>query len=66
MRAENDLFELVITNQGPRSPCILVTVSRLSQILAVRFLAPSTERENAGRTVLYSSDPALAGLKERL
>jgi hypothetical protein len=66
VRAENDLFEPVSTNQGPRSACILVTVSRLSQILAVRFLAPSTERENEGRTVLYSSDPALAGLKERL
>ena len=66
MRAENDLLEPVSTNQGPRSACIPVTVSRLSQILAVRFRVGSTERENASRTVLYSSDPALAGLKERL
>jgi hypothetical protein len=66
VRAENDLFEPVSTNQVPRSACIPVTVSRLSQILTVRFRVPSTERENAGRTVLYSSDPALAGLKDRL
>jgi len=66
VRAENDFLEPVSTNQGPRSACIPVTVSRLSQILAVRFQVSSTERENAGRAVLYSGDPALAGLKERL
>ena len=66
MRAENDLLESVSTDHKPRSACITVTVTRLSQILAPQFRVPSTARENEGRVVLYSSDPALAGLKERL
>jgi hypothetical protein len=66
VRAENDLLESVSTGHKPRSACITVTVTRLSQILVALFRVPSTARENEGRTVLYSSDPALAGLKERL
>ena len=65
MRAENDLLESVSTDHKPRSACITVTVARLSQILAALFRAPSTAHENEGRAVLYSSDPALAGLKEK-
>ena len=66
MRAENDLLQPVSTSQRPHSACITVTVSRLSQILAALFRVPSTAHENEGRAVLYSSDPALAGLKDRL
>jgi hypothetical protein len=66
VRAENDLLEPVSTGQKPRSACITVTVARLSQIPAALFRVPSTARENEGRAVLYSSDPPLAGLKERL
>lgn len=66
MRAENYLLESVSTDHKPRSACITVTVTRLSQILAPQFRVPSTARENEGRVVLYSSDSALAGLKERL
>ena len=66
MRAENDLLESVSTNHEPRSAYIAVTVARLSQIAAALFRVPSTARENEGLAVLYSSDPALAGLKERL
>jgi hypothetical protein len=66
VRAENDLLESVSTGHKPRSACITVTVARLSQTLAALFRIPSTVRENEDRTVLYSSNPALAGLKERL
>ena len=66
MRAENDLLESVSTGHKPRSACITVTVARLSQILAALFQVPSTTRENVALVVLYSSDPALTGLKERL
>ena len=67
MRAENDLLESVSTDHKSRSACITVTVARLSQILAALLRPPSTAaHENEGRVVLYSSDPALAGLKERL
>jgi hypothetical protein len=66
VRAENDLLESVSTGHKPRSACITVTVARLSQIPAALCGVPSTARENIGRAVLYSSDPALAGLKERL
>jgi hypothetical protein len=66
VRTENDLLESVCTGHKPRSACSTVTVARLSQILAALFRVPSTARENKGRSVLYSSDPALAGLKERL
>ena len=66
MRAENDLLESVSTGHKPRSACITVTVARLSQILAALIRVPSTARDNEGRAVLYSSDPPLAGLKERL
>jgi hypothetical protein len=66
VRAENDLLESVGTGHKPRSACITVTVARLSQILTALFRAPSTARESEGRAVLYSSNPALAGLKEKL
>jgi hypothetical protein len=66
VQAENDLLESVSTGHKPRSTCITVTVARLSQIPAALFRVPSTARENEGRAVLYSSDPALAGLRERL
>ena len=66
MRAEKDLLESVSTGHKSRSACITVTVARLSQILAVLFQVPSTTRENVALVVLYSSDPALTGLKERL
>ena len=66
MRAENYLLESVSTGQKPRSACITVTVARLSQIPAALFRVPSTARENEGRAVLHSSDPALAGLRERV
>jgi hypothetical protein len=73
VRAENDLLELVSTGHKPRSAPITVTVAKLSQtvaklsqILAALIRVPSTARENKGRAVLYSSNPALAGLKERL
>ena len=66
MRAENDLLESVRTGHKPRSAPITFTVANLSQILAALIRVPSTARENKGRAVLYSSDPALAGLKERL
>jgi hypothetical protein len=66
VRAENDLLEPVSTTHKPRSACITVTIGRLSQILAALFRVPLTARENEGRAVLYSSDPALAGLKEKL
>ena len=66
MRAENDLLESVSTGHKPRSACITVTVARLSLISAALCWVPSTARENEGRAVLYSSDPPLAGLKERL
>ena len=66
MRAENDLLEPVRTSQRSHSAYITVTIGRLSQILAALFRVPSTARENEGRAVLYSSNPALAGLKERL
>ena len=66
MRAENDLLQSVSTDHKSRSACITVTVAKLSQILVALLRSPSTERENEGRAVLYSSDPALAGLKERL
>ena len=66
MRAENDFLEPVSTTHKPRSACITVMVARLSQILAALIRVPSTARENEGRAVLYSSDPPLAGLKERL
>jgi hypothetical protein len=64
VRAENELLESVSTGHKPRSACI--TVARLSQIPAALFWVSSTARESEGRAVLYSSDPALAGLKERL
>jgi hypothetical protein len=66
VRAENDLLESVSTDHKSRAACITVTVARLSQILAALLRPPSTAREKEGRVVLYSSDPALAGLKERL
>ena len=66
MQAENDLLESVSTGHKIRSACIIVTVAMLSQILAALLRSLSTARENEGRAVLYSSDPALAGLKERL
>jgi hypothetical protein len=66
VRAENDLLESVSTGHKPRSARITVTVAKLSQILAALNRVPSTARENKGRAVLYSSDPALAGLKEKL
>ena len=66
MRAEKYLLESESTDHKPRSAFITVTVTRLSQILAPQFRVPSTTRENEGRVVLYSSYPALAGLKERL
>ena len=66
MRAENELLESVSTGHKPRSAYITVTVARLSQIPAALFRVSSTARESEGRAVLYSSDPALAGLKERL
>jgi hypothetical protein len=66
VRAENDLLESVSTDNKPRSACITVTVTRLSQIPVALFQVPSTARENEGRAVLYSSNPALAGRKERL
>jgi hypothetical protein len=67
VRAENDLLESVSTFHKPRSACITVTIGRLSQILAALFQVLSTAaRKNEGRAILYSSNPALAGLKERL
>lgn len=66
MRTEDDLLKSVSAGHKPRSACITVTLDRLSQILAALFRVPSTAREIEGRAVLYSSDPALAGLKERL
>jgi len=66
VRAENDLLESVSSDHKSRSACITVTVARLSQILAALLRSPSTAREKEGRVVLYSSDPALAGFKERL
>jgi hypothetical protein len=66
VRAENGLLESVSTGHKPRLACITVTDARLSQIPAALFRVPSTARENEGRAALYSSDPALAGLKERL
>jgi hypothetical protein len=66
VQPENDLLESLSTGHKPRSACITVTVARLSQILAALFRVSSTARESEGRAVLYSSDPALAGLKERL
>jgi hypothetical protein len=66
VRAENVLLKAVSTPHKPRSACITVTIGRLSQILAALFRVPSTARENTDRAVLYSSDPALAGLRERL
>ena len=66
MRTENDFLESVSTGHKPRSACITVTVTRLSQIPVALFQVPSIARENEGRAVLYSSDPPLAGLKERL
>jgi hypothetical protein len=66
VQAENDLLESVSTGHKARSACITVTVAMLSQILAALLRSPSTARENEGRAVLYSSDPALAGLKDRL
>jgi len=66
VQAENDLLESVSTGHKPRSTCIIVTVARLSRIPAALFRVASTARENESRAVLYSSDPALAGLKERL
>jgi menaquinone-dependent protoporphyrinogen IX oxidase len=55
----------VSTGHKPRSAFITATVARLSQIPAALFRVPSTARENEGRAVLHSSDPALAGLKEK-
>ena len=66
MRAENDLLESVSIDHKSRSACITVTVARLSQIPAALFRVSSTARESEGRAVLYSSNPALADLKERL
>jgi hypothetical protein len=66
VRAENDLLESVSTDHKSRSACITVTIGRLSQILAALFQVLSIARKNEGRAVLYSSNPALAGLKERL
>ena len=66
MRAENGLLESVSTGHKSRSACITVTVAKLSQILTALLRSPSTAREKEGRAVLYSSDPALAGLKDRL
>ena len=66
MRAENVLLEPVSTAHKPRSACITVTIGRLSQILAALFRVLSIARKNEGRAVLCSSNPALAGLKERL
>jgi hypothetical protein len=65
VRAENDLLKSVSTGHEPRSACITVTITRLSQIPAALFRGPSTARENEGRDVLFSSDPTVAGLKER-
>jgi hypothetical protein len=66
VRTENDLLESVSTGYKPRSACITVTIGRLSQILAALFRVLSTARKNEGRAILYSSNPVLAGLKERL
>jgi hypothetical protein len=66
LQAENDLLEPVSTSQRPHSGYITVTVARFSQILAALFRVQLTAHENEGRAVLYWSDPALAGLKERL
>ena len=66
MRTENVLLEPVNTTHKPRSACIRFTIGRLSQILAALFRVLSTARKSEGRAVLYSSNPALAGLKERL
>ena len=66
MRAENYLLESVRIGHKPRSAFITATVARLSQILRCLFRVPSTAHENEGQAVLYSSNPALAGLKERL
>jgi hypothetical protein len=66
VQAEIDLLESVSTVHKSQSACITVTVAKLSQILVALLRSPLTARENEGRVVLYSSDPALAGLKERL
>ena len=66
MQAENDALQPVSASHEARSACISVAVARLSQILAVLFQVPLTARENVALPVLYWSDPALAGLKERL
>jgi hypothetical protein len=66
VRAENVLLEPVSTAYKPRSACIAVTIGRLSQILDALFRVLSIARKNEGRAVLYSSNPALASLKERL
>jgi hypothetical protein len=66
LRAEGDLVKSVSTSRNARLTYITVTVARLSQILAALFQVLSTARKNQGGVVLYSSNPALAGLKERL
>jgi hypothetical protein len=66
VRAENDLLESVSTGHKPRPACNTLTVAGLPQILAAPFRVPSTARENEGRAVLYSSGPALMGLREKL
>ena len=66
MRAENYLLESVRIGHKPRSAFITATVARLSQIPAALLQSPSTARENEGRAVLHSSDPALMGLREKL
>jgi hypothetical protein len=63
---ENNLVESERTTHKAQSDSITVMISGLSQTLAALFRIPSTVRENEDRTVLYSSDPALAGLKDRL
>jgi len=66
VRAENDLLESISSDHKSRSACITVTVARLSQILAALLRSPSTARKNEDRAILYSSNPSLAGLKDRL
>lgn len=63
---QNGLDEPVSTGHKPRPASGALPAAKLSQTLTVRSRNPSTGRGSVAPAVLYSSNPALGGLREKL
>ena len=63
---QNGLDGPVSTVHKPRSDSGALPAAKFSQTLTARFRVPSIGRGSVSRAVLYSSNPALGGLREKL